>query len=66
MLRPTLVPRPADLQVHMAPGVHKDGELFFWVSYGYPKSAMPAWAGTLTEQERWDVLNYARTLVPPQ
>ena len=61
-----LVPRPADLQVHMAPGVHKDGELFFWISYGYPKSAMPAWASTLTEQERWDVINYARTLVPQQ
>ena len=59
-----LVPRPADLQVHMVPGVHTDGELFYWVSYGFPNSAMPAWQDTLSEQQRWDVINYARTLVP--
>ncbi|HEY1295719.1 MAG TPA: c-type cytochrome [Chloroflexota bacterium] len=37
-----LVPRPADLRIHLAPGVHTDGELFYWVSYGFPGSAMPA------------------------
>jgi putative copper resistance protein D len=46
----------------MAPGVHTDGELFYWISYGFPNSAMPAWKDTLTEEQRWDVLNYARTL----
>ncbi|MBV9542855.1 MAG: CopD family protein, partial [Chloroflexi bacterium] len=55
-----LVPRPADLRVHTAPGVHTDGELFYWVSYGFPGSAMPAWKDTLTEEQRWDVINYAR------
>ena len=55
-----LVPRPADLRVHTAPGVHTDGELFYWVSYGFPGSAMPAWKDTLTEQQRWDAINYAR------
>jgi mono/diheme cytochrome c family protein/uncharacterized membrane protein len=57
-----LVPRPADLRVHMAPGIHTDGELFYWISYGYPGSAMPAWKDVLTEEQRWDVMNYARTL----
>jgi mono/diheme cytochrome c family protein len=55
-----LVPRPADLRIHTAPGVHTDGELFYWVSYGFPNSAMPAWKDTLTEEQRWSVLNYAR------
>jgi len=55
-----LVPRPADLRIHTAPGVHTDGELFYWVSYGFPGSAMPAWKDTLTEEQRWDVINYAR------
>lgn len=55
-----LVPRPADLRIHTAPGVHTDGELFYWVSYGFPGSAMPAWKDTLSEQQRWDVINYAR------
>ena len=56
-----LVPRPADLRQHAVPGVHTDGALFFWVSYGYPGSAMPAFKDTLTEQERWDVINYIRS-----
>jgi copper transport protein len=64
-----LVPRPADLRIHSAPGVHTDGELFYWVSYGFPNSAMPAWADTLTEEQRWDVINYIRatfgTNAPP-
>jgi len=55
-----LVPRPADLRIHTAPGVHTDGELFYWVSYGFPNSAMPAWKDVLTEEQRWSVLNYAR------
>jgi copper transport protein len=57
-----LVPRPADLRAHMAPGVHTDGELFYWVSYGFPGTAMPAWKDVLTDEQRWDVINYARTL----
>jgi copper transport protein len=55
-----LVPRPADLRVHTAPGVHSDGELFYWVSYGFPNSAMPAWKDLLSEEQRWSVINYAR------
>jgi copper transport protein len=56
-----LVPRPADLRVHMAPGVHTDGELFYWVSYGFPGSAMPAWKSLgLTDEQIWSVINYAR------
>jgi copper transport protein len=55
-----LVPRPADLRLHTAPGVHTDGELFYWVSYGFPNSAMPAWKDVLTEEQRWSVINYAR------
>jgi copper transport protein len=55
-----LVPRPADLRIHSAPGVHTDGELFYWISYGFPNSAMPAWKDQLTEEQRWSVINYAR------
>ncbi|MBV9577421.1 MAG: CopD family protein [Chloroflexi bacterium] len=56
-----LVPRPADLRIHMAPGVHTDGELYYWVAYGFPGSAMPAWkANGLTDEQIWSVINYAR------
>jgi mono/diheme cytochrome c family protein len=55
-----LVPRPADLRLHTAPGVHTDGELFYWVGYGFAGTAMPAWRDKLTEEQIWSVLNYAR------
>jgi mono/diheme cytochrome c family protein len=59
-----LVPRPADLRVHMAAG-HTDGQLFYWVSYGVTGTAMPAWSDTLSGQDRWDVINYIRTFADP-
>ncbi len=38
----TLNPRPADLTYHATPGVHSDGQLWGWITNGYPGSAMPA------------------------
>ena len=58
-----LRPPPADLRVHMAAG-HTDGQLFDWVTNGFPGTAMPAWKDQLTEEERWHVLNYIRTFAP--
>jgi copper transport protein len=56
-----LVPRPADLRIHTAPGVHTDGELYYWVAYGFPGTAMPAWKKNgLTDEQIWSVINYAR------
>jgi copper transport protein len=60
----TLRPPPANLQVHMVPGVHTDAQIFDWITNGYPASPMPAFKDVLTEDERWHVLNYIRTLVP--
>jgi putative copper export protein/mono/diheme cytochrome c family protein len=60
----TLNPRPADLTLHTIPGVHPDGQLFAWISDGYPGSVMPAWRSTLSDTLRWDLVNYLRTLAP--
>lgn len=60
----TLNPRPADLSYHATPGVHSDGQLFGWISHGYPGSAMPAFEGSLSETDRWNLVNYIRTLAP--
>jgi mono/diheme cytochrome c family protein len=60
----TLNPRPADLRVHMVPGVHTDQQLLEWITNGFPNSVMPAFREVLTEEERWHVLNYIRTLAP--
>ncbi len=58
----TLNPRPADLSLHAVPGVHTDGQLFEWVSNGYPGSVMPAFGKSLTAEQLWHIINYVRTL----
>ncbi len=58
----TLNPRPADLTQHTIPGVHPDSQLYEWISDGFPGSVMPAFRATLTDEERWHLVNYIRTL----
>jgi mono/diheme cytochrome c family protein len=57
-----LNPKPFDLTVHV--GLHPDSQLFYWISNGIPRTGMPAWKGQLNETQRWDLLNYLRTLSP--
>jgi copper transport protein len=61
-----LLPHPANLQVHMVPGVHSDDQIFEWISNGMPDTPMPAFGDALTETERWHLINYIRTLVPEE
>ncbi len=60
----TLNPRPADLTLHAVPGVHTDGQLFDWITNGFPNSVMPAWRSTLSDDDRWNLVNFIRTLAP--
>ena len=55
-----LTPRPADLT---APHTndHTAGDMFWWLTHGV-KQAMPAFGATLSEDERWDVINFLRAL----
>jgi mono/diheme cytochrome c family protein len=55
-----LRPRPADLRVHMAAG-HTDGQLYYWISEGFQGTAMPAFKDTLSDEERWNAVNFIRT-----
>jgi len=55
-----LNPKPANLRIHMAQG-HTDAQLFEWISQGVDGTAMPAFEGRLTDQQRWEVINYIRT-----
>ena len=56
----TLNPRPADLRIHMAAG-HTDGQLFYWITEGFKGTAMPAFKGLLSEEERWHAINFIRS-----
>ena len=57
----TLETKPANLTASHVQGL-SDGALFYIISHGRPKTPMPAWEGTLTEEERWNVVNFLRTL----
>ncbi len=53
--------RPADLtEAHTA--LHTAGDLFWWLTHGKPPGVMPGFATTLGEDERWDLINFLRTL----
>jgi hypothetical protein len=56
-----LNPRPADLTAAHVDD-HTDGDLFWWLTYGIPGTAMPAWQEQLSEPERWTVIHYIRSL----
>ena len=57
-LAPTLPAPPANFRVHVP--FHPDGVLFTWISDGIRGTGMPAWSGELSEQERWDLVNFLR------
>jgi copper transport protein len=51
-----LRPPPADLAQHVTQ--HSEGELWWWITNGVPGTQMPAWRNTLSDEQRWHVLNY--------
>jgi putative copper resistance protein D len=53
--------KPADLTAkHTAD--HTAGDLFWWLSYGIAGSPMPGFGDRLSEEERWDLINFLRAL----
>jgi len=58
---PTLNPRPANLTAKHTTD-HTVGDIFWWLAYGMKGSAMPGFHDRLSEEERWDLINFLRTL----
>src|SRR5262245_3138184 len=57
-----LNPKPVDLTAPHA-NTHTAGDLFWWLSHGVkPASAMPGYNGSLSEEERWDLIKFMRAL----
>jgi putative copper resistance protein D len=56
------LPRPpADLTApHTAD--HTAGDLFWWLTHGIPRAGMPPFGDRLSEEERWDLINFVRAL----
>lgn len=55
-----LDPKPANLHADHVQDL-PDGGLFWIISHGAPGTAMPAWKETLSEEDRWHVVNFIRT-----
>jgi len=55
-----LNPKPVDLAA-MA-GQHPDGDFAWKIENG--RGPMPAWKGTLTQNQIWDLVNYVQSLGP--
>ena len=56
----TLDPKPADFHADHVQ-VLSDGGLFWFITNGAEGTAMPAWGAVLSEEQRWDLVNYLRT-----
>ena len=49
--------KPADLSApHTA--LHTPGDLYWWITHGIQASGMPAFDDVLTNDDRWDIINF--------
>jgi putative copper resistance protein D len=52
---------PADLTAaHVLD--HTEGDIFWWLTAGIPQSGMPGFGDRMTENKRWDLVNWVRTM----
>jgi mono/diheme cytochrome c family protein len=51
--------QPPSLRAHLTQ--HTDGDLFYWISNGLP-GGMPAWSSKMSETDRWNLVNYLRSI----
>jgi copper resistance protein D len=51
--------QPANLsEPHTA--LHTAGDMYWWLEYGIQPSGMPGFADVLSDEDRWDVINFLR------
>ena len=57
----SLTPRPANLtEPHV--GWHTHGDIYWWLTHGFPRSAMPGFAQQTSELERWQLIDHLTAL----
>ena len=62
VLAKTFTKPPVDLLTEPHTAMHTAGDFFHWLTYGIPGTGMPAWANKLSEEDRWDVVNFLHAL----
>ncbi len=58
----TLSTKLPDLLTEPHTTEHTPGDFYNWISYGMANTDMPGYADKLTEEERWDLVNYIHAL----
>lgn len=58
----TLNPPPADLLTEPHTARHTAGDFFHWLTYGIAETNMPGFSSNLSEEDRWDVVNYMHAM----
>lgn len=57
-----LDPKPRNLRNALWIVSKSDGYLFRFITYGIPGTSMPPWGPVLSEKDRWNLINYLRSL----
>ena len=58
VLAKTFAIPPVDLLTEPHTAKHTAGDFFHWLTYGIPGTGMPPFADKLSEEDRWDVVNF--------
>lgn len=58
----TFNPPPADLLTEAHTARHTAGDFFHWLTYGIAETGMPGFSSNLSEEDRWDVVNYMHAM----
>lgn len=53
---------PTDLLTEPHTVKYTVGNVFHWLSHGIPGTAMPSFSATLSEEDRWDLINFLHAL----
>jgi putative copper resistance protein D len=49
---------PVDLLTEPHTALHTAGDFFHWLTYGIPGTGMPEFSDELSEEDRWDIVNF--------
>ena len=62
VLAKTLPKKPVDLLTEPHTAMHTAGDFFHWLTHGILDAGMPAWGDKLSEEDRWDVVNFLHAI----
>lgn len=57
-----LAKQPVDLLTEPHTALHTAGDFFHWLTNGIPGTGMPEFSDELSEEDRWDVVNFLHAL----